>query len=45
MFSNFYANPIPGKTGLPLELKEVVMYDQEATRGSPPDHCWVCREE
>jgi hypothetical protein len=53
MFSDFYAYPIPGKSGLPLckehgrqlELKEVVVYDEDATQVSPPDHCWVCREE
>ena len=52
MFS-LYAYPIPDKRGLPLcqdhghqlELKEVVMYDLEATLVSPPDHCWVCWEE
>ncbi len=44
--------PIPGKDGVPLceqhgrqlEMKEVVLYDEEATEASPPDHCWVCRE-
>jgi hypothetical protein len=53
MFSAFYAYPIPGKTSLPLcpehgrqlELKEVGVYDDDATMVSPPDHCWVCREE
>lgn len=53
MFSDFYTYPLPGKTGLPLcqehgyqlELKEVVLYDEEATLVSPPDHCWVCQEE
>ena len=53
MFSDFYAYPIPGKSGLPLcqeherqlELKEVVLYDEEATRLSPPNHCWVCEEQ
>jgi hypothetical protein len=53
MFSDFYAYPIPGKTGChsawstgrQLELKEVVLYDEEATLVSPPDHCWVCRDE
>jgi len=51
MFS-LYDYPIPGKEGLPvceqygrqLEMKEVVLYDEEATEASPPDHCWVCRE-
>jgi hypothetical protein len=49
MFSDFYAYPIPGKSGLPLcqehgrwlELKEAVLYDEEATWLSPPNHCWV----
>jgi len=44
--------PVPGKAGLPLcelhgkqlELKEVVLYDKEATDLAPPDHCWVCKE-
>jgi hypothetical protein len=53
MFSEFYAYPIPGKTGLPLcqehgrqfQLKEVVLYDEEATMVSFPDHCWVYRDE
>jgi hypothetical protein len=53
MFSDFYAYPILSKTGMPLcrepgrqlELKEVVLYDEEATLVSPPDHCWVCRDE
>jgi hypothetical protein len=39
MFSDFYAYSLPGKTGLPLcqehgrqlELKEVVLLDEEAT--------------
>jgi hypothetical protein len=52
MFS-LYSYPIPGKHGLPLcqehgrqlELKEVILYDDDATLISPPDHCWVCREE
>ena len=52
MFS-LYAYPIPGKRGLPLcpehgrqlELKEEVIYNEEATLVSPPDHCWVCQEE
>ena len=42
--------PIPGKHGVPLcqehgkqlEMKEVVVFDKEATEVSPPDHCWVC---
>jgi len=42
--------PIPGKDGLPLcqehgkklEMKEVVLFDKEATEDNPPDHCWVC---
>jgi hypothetical protein len=45
MFS-LYAYPIPGKRGLPLcqehgqwlELKEAVVYDEEATRVSTADH-------
>ena len=49
MFS-LYDYPIPGKNGLPLcdkhgnhlEMKEVVLYDQDATEAFPPDHCWVC---
>ena len=49
MFS-LYEYPIPGKNGLPLceehgqqlELKEVVLYDKEATEIALPDHCWVC---
>jgi hypothetical protein len=44
--------PIPGKDGLPLcelhgrqlELKEVILFDQDATKLSPPDHCWVCED-
>ena len=52
MFS-LYDYPIPGKDGLPLceehgrqlELKEVVLFDKEATEASPPDHCWVCKEQ
>jgi hypothetical protein len=51
MFSP-YEYTIPGKNGLPLceehgqqlELKEVVLYDKEATEIAPPDHCWVCTE-
>jgi len=42
--------PTPGKDGIPLcqehgrqlEMKEVVLYDAEATEAFPPDHCWVC---
>ena len=44
--------PIQGKRGLPfcdkhgmqLEQKEVVVYDREATKKAPPEHCWVCEE-
>jgi len=51
MFS-LYDYPMPGKRGLPLcekhgrqlELKEVVIYDKDATEAFPPDHCWVCEE-
>jgi len=51
MFS-LHEYPIPGKSGLPLceehgkqlAMKEVVLYDGEATELSPPDHCWVCEE-
>ena len=51
MFS-LYGYPIPSKNGLPLceehgqqlELKEVVLYNREATEIAPPDHCWVCTE-
>jgi hypothetical protein len=51
MFS-LYEYPINGKAGLPLcelhgnqlEVKEVVLYDKEATQLAPPDHCWVCEE-
>jgi hypothetical protein len=51
MFS-LYDYPIPGKSGLPLcqehgkqlEMKEVVVLDQIATKLAPPDHCWVCEE-
>jgi hypothetical protein len=51
MFS-LYDYPIPGKSGLPLceehgrqlELKEVVLYDKQATELAPPDQCWVCKE-
>jgi hypothetical protein len=50
MFS-LYEYPFPGKCGLPLcelhgrqlERKEVVLFDQEATEASAPDHCWVCK--
>jgi hypothetical protein len=39
--------PIQGKAGLPLcelhggqlEMKEVVVFDREATEINPPDHC------
>ena len=42
--------PIPGKDGIPLcqkhgnqlEMKEVVLFNKEATEANPPDHCWVC---
>jgi hypothetical protein len=52
MFS-LYEFPVSGKNGLPLceehgkqlELKEVVVFDQEATKASHPDLCWVCKEE
>jgi hypothetical protein len=52
MFSDFYAYPLPGKSGLPLcqehnqwlKLKETVVYDEEATRVSIANHCWVCQE-
>jgi hypothetical protein len=48
MFS-MYDYPTIGKAGLPLcellgdqlELKEVVLYDEAATRMAPPDNCWV----
>jgi hypothetical protein len=51
MFS-LYEYLILGKNGLPLceehgqqlELKEVVLYDKEASEIAPPDHCWVCEE-
>ncbi len=51
MFS-LYDYPIANKSGLPLcqlhgrqlELKEVVVLDQVATKKAPPDHCWVCKE-
>jgi len=51
MFS-LYDYPISRKDGLPFceehgkqpELKEVMLYDKEATELAPPDHCWVCRE-
>jgi hypothetical protein len=53
IFSDFYAYPLPGKTGLPLcqehgrqlEVKEAVVYDEEASRVSTADHCWVCQGE
>lgn len=49
MFS-FDGYPIEGKRGFPLckkhgkqlEVKEVVIFDREATDASPPDYCWVC---
>jgi hypothetical protein len=51
MFS-LYEYPVIGKAGLPLcelhgnqfELKEVILYDEEATLLAPPDHCCVCEE-
>ena len=51
MFS-LYEYPVPGKDGLPLcqkhgkqlEMKEVVVYDEEATEAYPPEHCWVCED-
>jgi RNA-splicing ligase RtcB len=51
MFS-LYEYPIEGKDGLTLceqhgnhlEMKEVVVYDREATEAFPPGHCWVCNE-
>jgi hypothetical protein len=51
MFS-LYKYPITGKDGVPLyelhghqlELKEVVIFDREATEAFPPDHCWVCED-
>jgi len=50
MFS-LYNYPIPGKDGLPLcelhgkqlEMKEVVVYDEEATSIASPDNCWICK--
>ena len=30
--------------GKQLELKEVVLYDRDATEMAPPDHCLVCSE-
>jgi hypothetical protein len=52
MFS-LYEYPVSGKNGLPLceehgrqiELKEVVVFDQEATKASLPNHCWVSRKK
>ena len=49
MFS-LYEYPILGKRGMPLciehglqlEQKEVVLYDEVATKKASPDHCWVC---
>ena len=51
MFS-LYKYPIPGKDGLPLyeeygkqlEMKEVVLYNKEATDISPPFYCWVYKD-
>jgi hypothetical protein len=51
MFSP-YKYRIFRKAGLPLcelhgnqlEVKEVVLYDEEATQLAPPDHCRVCEE-
>ena len=51
MFS-LYKYPVIGKAGLSLcelhgnqfEMKEVVLYDEEATKLAQPDHCWVCEE-
>ena len=51
MFS-LYEYPISGKDGLPLcqkhgrqlEMKEVVIFDREATDVFLPVHCWVCKE-
>jgi hypothetical protein len=50
---SLYEYPIIGKAGLPLcelhgyqlELKEVVLYDEEATLLTSPNHCWVCEEK
>jgi hypothetical protein len=36
--------PLCDKHSKLLELKEVVLYDEEATGRSTPDHCWVCKE-
>jgi hypothetical protein len=33
------------KNGRWLELKEAVVYDEEATQISTADHCWVSHEE
>jgi len=52
MFS-LYDYPIPGMDGIPLceqhgrqlELKEVIVYDKDATELAPPNHCWVCDTE
>jgi hypothetical protein len=47
---SFGGYPTPGKDGIPLcqehgrqlEMKEVVIYDAEASEAYPPDHYWVC---
>jgi len=47
---SLYEYPIPGKNelllcedhGKQLELKEVMIFDQETTKLSPPHHCWMC---
>ena len=52
MFSDLVEYPVAGKGGIPLcrehgaklENKEAVVYDPDATRQSPPDYCWVCKE-
>jgi hypothetical protein len=49
---SLYKYPIIGKAGLPLcelhgnklELKEVVLYDEEAAHLALPYHCWLCEE-
>jgi hypothetical protein len=51
MFS-LYDYPVADKRGSPLceihgrqlELKELVVYDKEATENFPPVHCCVCEE-
>jgi hypothetical protein len=48
-YSRFMNDPIPGKSELllceihvkHLELKEVVIYDEEVTELAPSDYCWV----